>query len=443
MIRRRAALAAAVFSLAISAFAPPQEQQEDKTLRITVAKGNLRIALALLPFADRGGSSGVQGAAAEITDIVLNDLKLARYFNLADDTVYREIGTHDETAVPFKRYANFGIDAVAVGNVRGEGGGIVAEIRLFDVRMKAMIFGKRLIGNAGQNRRVAHRISELILYRLTGEKGLFDSRIIFTSTRDLGGDNQGRSEIWIMDYDGFNQRRVTFSDSLKLFPSFGPGDSGIVYTSFINENPDVYHLLLTGGTAEKVVASRGVDMTPAISPDGTKVAFASSMNGNMDIYVAGLDGGNPRRLTSSRAIDSSPCWSPDGRQIAFSSGRTGTPQIYIMNADGSNQRRITFEGNYNDGAAWSPDGTMIAYSARRPDSKTFDIRVHELTTGQTYYVTRDVENDEDPTWSPDGRFIAFASDRSGVYQIYVIGVDGTGMRQLTRQGVNKHPSWSR
>ena len=190
------------------------------------------------------------------------------------------------------------------------------------------------------------------------------------------------------------------------------------------------------------MASRGVDMTPAISPDGTRIAFASSMNGNMDIYVAAIDGSNPQRLTSHRAIDSSPCWSPDGRQIAFSSARTGTPQVYVMNADGSGQRRITFEGNYNDGAAWSPDGTMIAYSARRTDSKTFDIRVHELTTGQTYYVTRDVENDEDPTWSPDGRYLAFASDRSGSYQIYVIGVDGAGMRQLTREGVNKHPSWS-
>jgi len=405
MIRRRAALAAAVFSLAISAFAPPQEQQEDKTLRITVAKGNLRIALALLPFADRGGSSGAQGAAAEITDIVLNDLKLARYFNLADDTVYREIGTHDETAVPFKRYANFGIDAVAVGNVRGEGGGIVAEIRLFDVRMKAMIFGKRLIGNAGQNRRVAHRISELILYRLTGEKGLFDSRIIFTSTRDLGGDN--------------------FSDSLKLFPSFGPGDSGIVYTSFINENPDVYHLLLTGGTAEKVVASRGVDMTPAISPDGTKVAFASRFE---PLLVARRPADSVLLRSNRHAAD------------LYHERRRLQPAAHHLR--GELQRRRRLEPRRND-------DRLFRAPARQQDirhpcpRKTFDIRVHELTTGQTYYVTRDVENDEDPTWSPDGRFIAFASDRSGVYQIYVIGVDGTGMRQLTRQGVNKHPSWSR
>ncbi len=427
---------------ALSSFTPAPEQQEDDTLRITVAKGNLRIALAVQAFADRGGGSQARGAAGEITEVVREDMALMGYFDLADGVVYEQIGSHDESAVPFKRYEDFGIEAVAVGNVRGEGDGIVAEIRLFDISKRAMIFGKRLIGTAGQNRRVAHRISDLILYHLTGDEGIFDSRIIFTSTRDLGGDHNGRSEIWIMDFDGFNQRRVTYSDSLKLFPSFGPGDSGIVYTSFINENPDVYRLQLTGGVAEKIVASQGVDMTPTISPDGQSVAFASSMNGNMDIYISAIDGSNPQRLTSHRSIDSSPCWSPDGSQIGFSSSRTGTPQVYVMNTDGSNQRRITFEGNYNDGAVWSPDGTMIAYSARRQDSRTFDIRIHELTTGQTYYVTRDVANDEDPAWSPDGRWLAFDSDRGGNYQIYMIRIDGRGMRQLTQQGVNKHPSWS-
>ena len=438
---RLMAVLAAMLLLAVCPASPAQDQDEGK-LKITVAKGNLRIALAVQPFADLGGGAQARGAASEVTEVVLEDLRLARFFNLADKTVYEEIGRHDENAVPFQRYSNFGVEAVVVGSIKGEEGGLVADIRLFDIRRRAMIFGKRLIGGAGQERRIAHRISGLIIYHLTGEEGIFDSRIVFSSTRDLGGNPENHSEIWIMDFDGYGMRRVTYSDSLKLFPSFGPGDSGIVYTSFINANPDVYHLQLSGGTAEKVIATRGVDMTPAISPDGTMIAFASSMNGNMDIYVSGIDGSNPQRLTSHRSIDSSPCWSPDGRQIAFSSARTGTPQIYVMNADGSGQRRITFEGNYNDGAAWSPDGTMIAYSARRTDSKTFDIRVHELTTGQTYYVTRDVENDEDPTWSPDGRYIAFASDRSGNYQIYVIGIDGAGMRQLTREGVNKHPSWS-
>jgi TolB protein len=435
-------VAAAVAVLAVLVSAPAQEKQEDDTLRITVAKGNLRIALAVQTFADLGGGSQAKGAADEITEVVRGDLGMLGYFNLADKVVYDQIGTHDETAVPFKRYEDFGIEAVVVGNVRAQGDGIAAEVRLFDVRKRAMIFGKRLIGSAGQNRRVAHRIAGLILYHLTGEEGIFDSRIIFSSTRDLGAEANRRSEIWIMDFDGYGQRRVTYSDSLKLFPSFGPGESGIVYTSFINENPDVYRLLLSGGTAEKVIATQAVDMTPTISPDGTKIAFASSMNGNMDIYVSDINGNNPHRLTSHWAIDSSPCWSPDGRQIAFSSARTGTPQIYLMSSDGSNQRRITFEGDYNDGAAWSPDGTMIAYSARRPDSRTFDVRIHELATGQTYYVTRDVANDEDPTWSPDGRMLAFSSDREGDYQIYVIGIDGRGMRKLTQQGVNKHPSWS-
>lgn len=438
----RVAAAVLVLIASLSSWLSPQEQDDEK-LRITVAKGGLSIAIAVPAFLSDGAGSAAARASGEITSVLREDLIAAGLFNLADDVVYEQIARHDENAVPYERYSSFGVEVVALGRVSSSGENLETEIRLFDVAKKAMIVGKRLIGTQDQNRRVAHRIASHILYHLTGEAGIFESRIIFTSTRGLSSGEGARSEIWIMDFDGYNQRRVTYSDSLKLFPWFGPGDSGIVYTSFINNNADVYRLRLSGGAADKIVASPEVDMTPSISPDGNKVAFASSMNGNMDVYVSGIDGNGVQRLTTSYAIDSSPCWSPDGRQIAFSSSRTGTPQIYIMNADGSNMRRITFEGNYNDGAVWSPDGTMIAYAARRPDSKTFDIRIHELITNQTFYVTRDVANDEDPTWSPDGRYIAFTSDRNGSYQIFVIGVDGRDMRQLTRNGVNKHPSWSR
>lgn len=418
----------------------PQDQMED-TLRIEITKSNLRIPIAIPSFSAEGGSEYSQ-IAQEITEIVRNDLKNIAIFNLADEAVYSRVGYHNHNNIPFDLYTQFKIDAVALGQIFPDEKGIKVHSRLFSVRDKSSLFGKSIVGKKSQVRYLAHTISSHILYHFTGATGIFKSRITYSSNHELS-DPANNSEIWVMDWDGAQQRRITYSNSLKKFPTFGPGDTGIVYTSFINNNADVYHLSLTGGTAEKIFASRQADMAPAISPDGKLVAFCSSFNkNNMDIYVSDLDGNNLRRLTTNRNIDSSPCWSPDGRRIAFTSGRTGTVQIYTMNADGSNQQRITFEGRYNDGADWSPDGRYIAYSSRRSGSKTFDIKIHDLTTNQTYYVTRDVENDENPSFSPDGKSIAFASDRSGKYQIYTINIDGTGMTALTSQGENKHPSWS-
>jgi TolB protein len=426
------------------------EQDQEDTLRIEIVRSNLRIPIAI-PTLEYTSGGVYREAAREIAEIVRNDLKTLDMFNLADSIVYTQIGSHSHTdieQIPFDRYTTFKVDAVLLGKVMpaGSDGGVDkmrVESRLFSVRDKSTLFGKGITGTDSQIRQIAHAISSNIVYHFTGSFSIFRSKIYYSSTRELA-DNTQNSEIWSMDYDGQNQRRLTYSESLKLFPSVGPPGSGLVYTSFINHNADVYLLRAQGGDAQVVFSSPAADLTPAISPDGTKVAFASSViEGNTDIYVCNLDGSNRRRLTTHRAIDSGPCWSPDGRRIAFTSGRTGSVQIYIMNADGSNQRRITYEGRYNDGADWSPDGRYIAYASRRSGSLTFDVRIHDLTTNQTYYVTRDVDNDENPSFSPDGATIVFTSDRSGNYQIWTVDIDGRNMRQLTNIGVNKHPSWSK
>lgn len=417
--------------------------QDDDTIRLEVTRGNLNIQLAIPPFITEGVGQQYRDAAEEITRIVRDDLLREGIFLLADELVYQQIGNHTERNIPFDQYANFKMDAIALGKVQADPRGFRVEARLLSVQDKSSIFAKAYFANDDQVRLVAHKIAANILYHFTGQFGIYESKIIFASNRELSDPNYN-SEIWIMDWDGADQKRITYSASLKQFPTWGPGESGIVYTSFINNNADIYHLKLTEGTAVKVFSSRGADFAPVLSPDGTKVAFSSSGDGyNTDIYVCNVDGSNVQRLTNHRSIDSSPAWSPDGKRIAFTSGRTGTVQVYTMNSDGSNQQRITYEGRYNDGADWSPDGRYIAYSARRDGSKTFDIKIHDLVTNQTYYVTRDVENDENPAFSPDGKSIAFASDRSGQYQIYTIDVDGRNMRQLTFAGINKHPSWSK
>lgn len=439
---RIAAVLIAVLAAVSLGFMGPKQDQED-TLRIEIVRSNLRIPIAIPDFESAGIGEPYNSAAREIAQIVREDLRRVEIFNLADQVVYSQIGRHAQTAIPWDQYATYKMDALLLGRVVPDGGNLKVEARLFSVRDKSSLYGKRVTGRTDQIRYIAHTISNDILYHFTGSFGIFKTRIVYSSTRDVKNP-QTQKEIWIMDWDGHNHRQVTYSDSLKEFPVIGPGDSGIAYTSFINNNADVYHLSLTGGPAQKVFASRTADMAPAISPDGTRIAFTSSVDaGNFDIYVSNLDGSAMQRLTNNRAIDSSPCWSPDGRRIAFTSNRTGTVQIYTMNADGSSQERITFEGTYNDGADWSPDGRYIAYASRRDRSLTFDIKIHDLTTNQTYWVTRDVANDENPCFSPDGRSIAFQSDRTGTYQVFSIDIDGRNMRQLTTIGINKHPSWSR
>lgn len=429
-----------------------QDQQD--TLRIEITRSSLRIPIAIPDLISAGVGSAYNAAARQIADVVREDLRKVSIFNLADNLVYRQIGQHshsDVTKIPFDQYARYKMDAVFLGRVvpaprtPGDQSSVVklrVESRLFSVRDKSTLFSKAFTGTTEQIRLVGHFISSNILYHFTGDFGIFRTKIFYASTRDLGDGTQN-SEIWRMDYDGYNQSRLTYSNSLKLFPDVGPPGSGLVYTSFINANADVYHLRPQGGDAKAIFSSAAADMTPAISNDGNRVVFASSVaNGNTDIYVSNIDGSNRKRLTTHRGIDTNPTWSPDGRRVAFTSDRTGTVQIYIMNVDGSNQQRITFEGRYNDSANWSPNGRYIAYAARRTGSRTFDIKIHDLTTNQTYYVTRDVENDESPCFSPDGQSLAFTSDRSGRYQIYTISIDGRNMKQLTTIGVNKHPSWS-
>lgn len=443
MLTKRLVVPFIIMGVILFCMARENQAQDDK-LKIKVLKGRLSIALALPDFVVKGGGSEAADAAGEIATLVRSDLEFARLFDLAPPSVYQDIPPHDESSIPWDKYAEHQVEAIALGNIRIEGGNIVAEVRLFDRLQQKMVFGKRVTSRADRRREVAHRVAGHIIYHLSGDWGVFDKKIIFTSTRGVGSTGM-RSEIWVMDFDGHGQQRVTFSESLNISPSFGPGNSGIVYTRIVEgSNADIYRLPLSGGAAEKFITTMAIDHTPAISPDGKKIAYASSVGGNMDIYVVDLEDSALRsvKLTQSGAIDLNPAWSPDGTKIAFSSSRTGRPQIYLMNADGSSERRLTYEGVYNDGPTWNPDGTMIAYAARRPDSR-FDIRIHDLTTGDTYYVTNDVANDEDPSWSPDGRWIAFASDRGGRgYQIYLVGIDGRNLRQLTNLGENKHPSWS-
>ena len=309
----------------------------------------------------------------------------------------------------------------------------VVEARLLDTT-GAPQFGKRYRGAQAALTRTAHTLANDLLKFVNGTPGVFMSQIAFA------GNRSGSWEIYLMDWDGANQRRITNHGSISILPSWSPDNERMVYTSFGNGTSDLYIVNRRGGGRTRLRTKVGLNVSATFSPVGNDIAFVGSINGNPDIYVMRDDGTNIRRLTSSNSIESTPEWSPNGRQISFTSGRSGTPQIYIMDAEGTNVRRISFDGDWNDDATWSPKGDQIAYTSRV--AGRFQIRVYNVVTGQSRIVAGEGSN-EQPTWSPDGEWIAFQSNRSGKWQVYRMRVGGTDLLQLTFEGENKEPDWSK
>jgi TolB protein len=318
-------------------------------------------------------------------------------------------------------------------SIRLEGEEFVVEARVTDTTGQSQ-FGKRYRGPAAALTRLAHMLASDLVRSLNGRPGPFLSQIGFASDRD------GNWEIWLMDWDGGNQRAITHHGALSILPSWSPDNERMVYTSFARGTSDMYIINRRGGGRIRVATGLQLNTSATFSPVSNEIAFVGSTNGNPDIYVIKDDGSGRRRLTTSPTIESTPEWSPNGRQISFTSGRSGSPQIYVMDAEGANVRRISFDGDWNDDATFSPDGEQIAYTSRV--SGRFQIRVANLINGESHILAGEGSN-EQPTWSPDGKWIAFQSNRSGKWQIYRMRVDGSDIERLTSIGENKDPDWSK
>jgi TolB protein len=318
-----------------------------------------------------------------------------------------------------------------------EGDRLVLEGRLVDLASRQTIVGKRYRGTYDLARRIAHTFADEIVLFLTSRRGIALTSIVFVSDRD------GSKEIYLMDYDGHNQRRVTAHKSISMSPAWSGRGDAVAYVSFFGgHGPALYLADIASGRKSPLVTDGSLNASPAVSPDGRQVAFARAIGANIEVFLCAADGSGVRRLTNSGGIDTNPAWSPSGQEIAFTSSRAGSPQIYVMDVEGSNVRRVTFQGEYNDGAAWSPDGTRVAY-ATRAERNRFDIAVLDLVTLQSVRLTSTGGSNESPSFSPDGRRIAFASARNGRTQIQVLEAQtGAAAEVLTSQGNNSAPDWS-
>ncbi len=400
--------------------------------------------LALSPDAETGE------AARTIASVLWADLDFEREFYLIPRDTYASIpAARSLQDVPFDRWRELGTDGVIVGTVQRNGSSIVVQVRLFNVKTRQSVFAKEYTGPLANPRLYAHTASDEIHQQQRGLRGIARTKLAFSSDRDgerLPGPvpNRAIKEIYISDYDGANQRRVTVTRSLNIMPTWSPDGRSIAYTSYRRNNvPDIFISHIYQGTPPEVpLKGVGHNYLAVWSPDGTRLAFTSNRDGNPEIYVANRDGSGIRRITNHPAIDITPTWSPAGNELAFTSDRSGSPQIYIVSADGLGApRRITTE-SYADRATWAPAPyNEIAYAARTGGSN--DIKVFDVASGERRQITFSEGSNESPCYSPNGRHLAFTSSRRGKTQVFTIGRDGRGLRQVTSAGNNFTPNWSR
>jgi TolB protein len=296
------------------------------------------------------------------------------------------------------------------------------------------VIRKRYEASKSIFRAVAHAIANDIYMAMTGQKGIFRTKLSY-----LVNIMPGRKDLHMMDWDGYNSRKVV---SKGLTPSHHWSSDGrsIIYSSERNRKWKIYMLDLKSYREKVLFSSKGLNLVGGASSDGL-IPFSSTKDGSSEIYVLNTSGNKVKKLTRTFGIDVSPVFSPDGKRIAFVSNKGGTPQIYVMNADGRGRpKRITFEGNYNTSPAWSPDGKSIVFVGQRHGKNQIFVVKFD---GNDLKQLTSVGNNEGPSFSPDGYFIAFDSDRDGTHGIYIMRADGGGQKRLTPKYVNAvSPKWS-
>ncbi|MXN47541.1 Tol-Pal system protein TolB [Shinella kummerowiae] len=404
-------------------------------VEININKGNVEpLPIAVTDFI----ASGDLGQ--RVTDVIAADLKRSGLFAPVNKQAFIEKISNPDQPPRFEDWKVINAQALVTGRVTQEGDGrLRAEFRLWDTFSGQQLTGQQFYTQPENWRRVAHIIADAIYESLTGEKGYFDTRVVYVA--ESGPKTARKRQLAIMDQDGFNARALTNSNELVLTPRFSPSRQEITYMSFEGNQPRVYLLQLETGQREVVGNFPGMTFSPRFSPDGQKVIMSLQQEGNSNIYTMDLRSRTTTRLTSTAAIDTSPSYSPDGTQVVFESDRGGRPQLYVMGADGSNQRRISFgDGSYST-PVWSPRGDLIAFT--KQSGGKFSIGVMKTDGSGERILTSGFHN-EGPTWAPNGRVLMFFRQGAGAGgpQIYSIDLSGYNEQVVQTKGFASDPAWS-
>jgi TolB protein len=428
---------------------PPAGQSGGSGQSAVIDVSQARVAPIPIAIPDLGGSDGASSQLGrDIAGVIAADLGRSGLFRVIDPAAFIQSGpSHGETP-NFQNWKPTGAQALVTGKTESQGGGSVrVEFRLWDILPQKQIQGTAYTTTQANWRRIAHIMADVIYERLLGEKGYFDTRIVYIGA--TGPRDRRTKRLAIMDQDSQNNRFLTDGSWLVLTPRFHPTQDKIAFMSYANNRPRVYLFDLGSGRQTVLGDFSGMTFAPRFSPDGNSVVMAVANGGGSDIVMMGLGGGGAHNLTNSGAIDVSPCFSPDGAQIAFASDRGGDQQIYVMGAGGGGAKRISFGSGRYATPVWSPRGDLIAFTRYGGDESDFSIGVmHPDGSGERILSTGWLV--EGPTFAPNGRVLMFwretrahgARGEGFSSRLYSVDITGFNERVAPTPTDASDPAWS-
>jgi TolB protein len=431
----------------ITATASPVEENSDNVLTGSVSDENewqdLGIAITTfatdrdVPTQTNAGSTAQLGQA--ISQVIASDLKNNGLFKPSGPGGLPQPSLPQVQSPDYATWSGRGADMLVQGYVKaGADGQLTVGCYLYDISLTRQLMKGGWQFAASDWRRAAHKCSDLVYSRLSGESPFFDSKIAYIA--ETGPKGHRMKRLAIMDSDGANHRYLTSGQAMALTPRYSPDYSKILYLSYLNGQPSIYAYDIASDRQTLVARTGNPTLAPRWSPDGKWVLYSMAKGGTTDIYrISAAGGGTPQRLTNGPGINIGGSYSPDGSQIVFESDRSGNQQIYVMNADGSNQNRITFMGGRAATPEWSPRGDQIAFTHIVGDLR---VAVMRPDGGGMRYLTNSWQ-DEAPTWSPNGRIVQFfrTAKGSGQASIWQVDLTGRNERRLPTPVGASDPAW--
>src|SRR6478735_3896163 len=405
--------------------------------KLQVTEGNVApLPIAIPNFVAGSPADGEVGVG--VAQVITNNLKRSGLFAPIDQAAYIEKITNIDVPPQFADWKTINAQALVTGRMTRQGDGrLKAEFRLWDVATGQQLAGQQYFTSPEYWRRIAHIISDQIYERLTGEKGYFDSRVVFV---DESGTAQHRvKRLALMDQDGANVRYLTRGADLVITPRFSPSTQEITYMEFGQGDPRVYLFNIETGQREIVGNFPGMSFSPRFSPDGQRVIMSLQQGGNSNLFVMDLRSKSTTRLTDTPAIDTSPSYAPDGTRICFESDRGGSQQIYVMSANGGAAQRISFGEGHHSTPVWSPRGDYIAFTGQARGN--FSIGILKPDGSGERVLTQGFHN-EGPTFAPNGRVLMFFRDVGQGASLYTIDITGRNELKVPTPSYASDPAWS-
>ncbi|MEX2642564.1 MAG: Tol-Pal system beta propeller repeat protein TolB [Acetobacterales bacterium] len=436
---RRLAQAAAAALAVLAVVAPARAE-----LQIDITRGQVEpLPIAIVDFTGDAPSGGELGR--NVAEVITSDLRNSGLFKPVDPEAFIQSTDAFNVQPRFADWRVIGAQALVHGRMQNtQDGRVRVEFRLWDVVAEQQMKGLAYSTVERNWRRIAHIIADDIYERLTGERGYFDTRIVYVA--ESGARNRRVKRLAIMDQDGANHRFLTDGRNLVLTPRFSPAADMITFLSYQDDRPRVYLFNIDTGRQELVGDFPSMTFAPRFSPDGNKVLMSLADKGNSDVHVMDLRTRQSRRLTNSPAIDVSPSFAPDEEAIVFNSDRSGRQQLYVMKPDGSDQRRISFGNGSYATPVWSPRGDYIAFT--KIEGGQFFIGIMR-PDGSGERLLADGYRVEGPTWAPNGRVLMFfrqsrfdAQGGSGSVRLYSVDITGYNERQIDTPMDASDPAWS-